>query len=108
MVSDKLKRIALHFPEKTQIDFLIRLRYDDFKGQTDFFREVIYAYLNNDPHILDFVESIKAKKSIQNKKRNKQNRKLINDGQQILKEFALDKEEIENIFDILEENNIDL
>jgi len=108
MVSDKLKRIALHFPEKTQVDFLIRLRYDDFKGQTDFFREVICAYLNNDPHILNFVESLKLKKSNRNKKRNKENRKLINDGQQIMKEFALDKDEIENIFDILEENNIDL
>jgi hypothetical protein len=96
------------FPEKTQADFIIRLKNDDFVTQAEFFREVIYAYLNNDPILLDFIDSVKIQKSKLNKKRNSKNRKLIQDGELIIKDFGLDKDEIENIFDILEQNDIDL
>lgn len=107
MVSDKLKRIALHFPEKTQIDFLIRLREDGLRSQTEFFREVIYAYLNNDPNILNFVDSIKLHKKPSSKKENKIKRELIIEGEELIKDFGLSDGEIQNIFDLIEENNKD-
>jgi len=108
MCEDKLKKLFITFPEKTHVDFIIRLKNDDFPNQSQFFREIIYAYINKDPLFLDFIDSIKLKKSKYNKNRNPKNRKLIEDGELIIKDFGLDQEEIENIFDILEQNDIDL
>lgn len=108
MCEDKLKKLFIMFPEKTHLDFVIRLKNDDFPNQSQFFREIIYAYLNKDPLFLDFIDSIKLRKSRYNKKRIPKNRKLIDDGELVMKDFGLDQEEIENIFDILEQNDIDL
>jgi len=96
MVEDKLKRIAIHFPEKTQIDFYIKLKEDGFKSQTDFLRQIMYSYINNDPLLLDYLETVKIK------------RQLINEGEELKCDFGLNQEEIQNIFDLIEENNKDL
>jgi hypothetical protein len=108
MVENKLKRIAIHFPEKTQIDFYIKLKEDGFKSQTDFFRHIMYSYINNDPLLLDYLESVKIKHSNRNKKLNKIKRELINEGEELKRDFGLNQEEIQNIFDLIEENNKDL
>jgi len=108
MVEDKLKRIAIHFPEKTQIDFYIKLKEDGFKSQTDFLRQIMYSYINNDPLLLDYLETVKIKHSNRNKKLNKIKRQLINEGEELKCDFGLNQEEIQNIFDLIEENNKDL
>ena len=63
---------------------------------------------DEDPLFLDFIDSIKIKRSARNKKINKRNRQLLKEGEELLKDFSLNPDEIENIFDILEENNIDI
>lgn len=50
-----------------------------------------------------FLDDYKINKKVQSKKRTNKSRKLRERGEQMLKELALTEEEIENIFDILEE-----
>jgi|688.fasta_scaffold434793_3 hypothetical protein len=108
MVEDKLKRFIVNVTEKQHAELIICLKDDDFKSQSQFFRDIIEAYTNKDPLLLNFIDDLKVKRNARNKKRNKLNRKLLKDGQELMKDLALNKEEIENIFDILEENNIDV
>ena len=108
MIEDKLKRMVVNVSEKSHAELVIALKLDDFVSQSDFFRTIINCYLDKDPLFLDFIDSIKIKRSARNKKINKRNRQLLKEGEELLKDFSLNPDEIENIFDILEENNIDI
>ena len=81
----------------------IRLYYDQIKTQSEFFRYCVESYLSQDPLFMAFLDDYKINKKVQSKKRTNKSRKLRERGEQMLKELALTEEEIENIFDILEE-----
>jgi hypothetical protein len=53
---------------------------------------------------MDFLDDYKINKKVQSKKRVTKSRKLREDGEKMLQELALTEEDIENIFDILEED----
>ena len=50
-----------------------------------------------------FLEDYKINKKVQSKTRVLKSRKLREDGEKLLQDLALSEEDIENIFDILEE-----
>lgn len=80
-------------------DFLIKLKYDKI-NQANFFRTIIEFYLKDDPLIRKIMQNIQIKheKIINNKKVKKD----LDESKQTIQDYALDKNEIENIFDILE------
>ena len=53
---------------------------------------------------MEFLDDYKINKKVQSKKRVTKSRKLREDGEKMLQELALTEEDIENIFDILEED----
>ena len=59
----------------------IRLFYDEIKTQSEFFRYCVESYLSQDPLFVAFLDDYKINK----------------------KELALTDKEVQNIFDILEE-----
>jgi regulator of sigma D len=63
---------------------------------------MITGYLEKDSHILDFLDIYKEKDGRERKKYVIKNREMIEKGKELENKFALDDEEIENIFDILE------
>ena len=76
--------------------------------QAEFFRCLIGGYLNKDPKIIKFIESYKLEKGKDSKRntkiRNKDNRK----GEELLEKFGIKDTELENIFDLIEEEFPDL
>ncbi len=82
----------------------IRLYYDDIKTQSEFFRMCVESYLNQDKLFMEFLDDYKINKKVQSKRKVNKSRKLRGKGEKILKDLALTEEEIENIFDILEED----
>tara|TARA_R100000005_G_C4799680_1_gene91993 strand:+ start:42 stop:383 length:342 start_codon:yes stop_codon:yes gene_type:complete len=98
------KKVVFYDSDKRFADFKIRLEHDKL-SQAKFFRGILTGYLEQDPDVLNFVEKLKNPdaKTKQNKKRNKQIRELIKEGREKIDKVMLDPEEIENIFDILEE-----
>jgi hypothetical protein len=95
--------LSFSLNSKLHENLKIRLYYDQIKTQSEFFRYCVESYLNQDPLFMTFLDDYKINKKVQSKKRTNKSRKLRESGEQMLKELALTEEEIENIFDILEE-----
>jgi len=100
------KQICFDSKAKLHADLKIRLHYDEIKIK-EFFNEVIIGYMDKNKNMIAFIDDIKEKKGIsksrQNKARNSKEKQ-----KNIVKQFALNKNDIENIFDILEKENLNL
>jgi hypothetical protein len=93
--------------EKRQTDLRIRLRYDGM-NQSHFFRTMITGYLEKDPNIMIYLDNYKAKHQIQGVNKRAASRRLLRKGEDIKDKFALEEDEIKNIFDIIAEEHPDL
>ena len=96
--------LSFSLNSKLHENLKIRLYYDQIKTQSEFFRYCVESYLEQDPLFMAFLDDYKINKKVQSKKRANKSRKLRETGEQLLKELALTEEDIENIFDILEED----
>ena len=77
---------------------VIRLKTDGLT-QAKFFRHIVTGYIEDDERIVSYVDSFKP----QSKARKKKSQKLRISGDQKMGDFALSDGEVENIFDILEQ-----
>lgn len=99
------KKYVFYINDGAHAQFLVKLRYDNIKQQ-QFFKMIINAYLEDHPSIRDLILDINSKKlSKANKKKMIKEQKQK---QEVIKDFALNEEEIENIFDAIEKENPDL
>tara|TARA_R110002020_G_scaffold388689_2_gene599402 strand:- start:240 stop:572 length:333 start_codon:yes stop_codon:yes gene_type:complete len=94
------KKVVFYDSDKRYADLKVRLEHDGL-SQSKFFRGILTGYLSQDPDILNYIDKLKASLKI-NKKRIKEDRKLVNEGDEALSKLSLNEDEIENIFDILE------
>ena len=101
------KKIVFYDSEKNHAELKIRLHYDGLT-QSAFFREVVAGYVSQDENIVKFIQEIKERSDTQSKKKMKKISKMNKAKKQTVQKFALDESEIENIFDILEEECPDL
>jgi|TARA_Y100000593_G_C4227792_1_gene295355 predicted DNA-binding protein len=97
------KRIVFTANDNKHAKFILKLKYDGFT-QSAFFREVINAYIEENEALLAFINEIKP----QSKAKKAKTKKLRQKGKQNLVDLALNDGEIENIFDILEQEFPDL
>ena len=103
----KIKRVVIKLPEKRHADFKIRLRYDDLT-QTSFFRAVAEGYIGRDELLVQFIENYKSQKNLQSKHKKKKIAKARDERSETIRKFALNELEIDNIYDIAEEEHPDL
>tara|TARA_Y100001963_G_C6507830_1_gene320744 strand:- start:151 stop:483 length:333 start_codon:yes stop_codon:yes gene_type:complete len=95
--------LSFSLDSKLHENLKIRLYYDEIKTQSEFFRYCVESYLGGDELFMTFLDDYKINKKVQSKKRVSQSRKLRGKGKKILEDLALTEAEIENIFDILQE-----
>lgn len=96
------KKIVFYDSDKRYADLKIRLEHDGL-SQAKFFRGILTGYLSQDEDILNYIDNkLKKKKDTGRKTRDKEVRGLIKEGNKALGKLLLDESEIENIFDILE------
>jgi hypothetical protein len=93
--------------EKAIVDLKIRLRHDGLK-QTDFFKSVVYLYLDHPDLFIDILEKIKTKESKFSKTRIAKSINLYKKGIKNMKDYNLSEEEKKSVFDILEHELGDL
>jgi len=102
---DNRKAFFFALEEDTHARLRIQLKYDQLT-QTMFFNYIIKGYLDNNPHIRDYIDyavaDLRSKRINRNRKNDRKEEKKQIDT------FLFDDEEIENIFDILESENPDL
>jgi hypothetical protein len=81
----------------------IRLYYDQIRNQSQFFRMCVESYLAQDKLFMEFFDAAKVEMQTQSKSRAQNSRTLRQKGENLMKELSLSSAEVENIFDLLEE-----
>ena len=104
---DKAKRIVFESSTHKHARLKIRLQYDSMT-QAEFFRSLIDGYLNDDKRILKFIEEYKLSKGKDSKRNAKYRNKDKEKGEDLLQKFGIKDDELENIFDLIEEEFPDL
>ena len=107
MEEKKTKKIIFTIPENDKAKFKVQLQYDSLT-QAAFFRGVLNAYLNKDGSFMHFISELKSTLGCQSKPQLKNVKKNLQESQTTSKQFALEDDEVENIFDILEKEHPDL
>jgi len=92
------KRVVFTENDHRHAQLILKLKYLRIT-QAAFFRHIITGLISDDKRIMDYVNDISTKSKIKRSK----SEKLQKIGQQKLRDFALSEGEVENIFDILEE-----
>tara|TARA_Y100000034_G_C6791611_1_gene354497 strand:+ start:373 stop:696 length:324 start_codon:yes stop_codon:yes gene_type:complete len=92
------KRIVFTENDHRQAKLLVRCKYDNL-SQSDFFRHIVTGYINGDERIQSYIDEVKNVGKIRRQK----SQILKKAGKQQLDDFALSVGEVENIFDLLEE-----
>ena len=94
------RSITLKVPNDVYKRLLIKIRHENL-GWKKFFNMMVNGFLDDDPGIMDYIDTEMA--NIRAKKRTtilKKERKLVQDTIDV---FGLDKDDINDIYDILEE-----
>tara|TARA_R110002020_G_scaffold398720_2_gene608644 strand:- start:172 stop:510 length:339 start_codon:yes stop_codon:yes gene_type:complete len=101
------KKIVFYDTDKRHVELKIRLKHDRLT-QAEFFRTLVTGYLDKDEDILSYLDKYIKESGRLRKKNLVTSRTLVNDGKDTEKAFALGNDEIENIFDLLEEEHPEL
>ena len=102
---DKKKNFFFRIEEDDHARLRVKLYYERIT-QTMFFNYFVKGFLEDDPLIKKFL-NIKSSQRYDKKTQKKRIKDYENE-QQTIKDFGLNDEEIENIFDILESENPDI
>jgi hypothetical protein len=85
----------------------IRLEYDGL-SQAEFFRSLITGYLENDKSVMEYITRYKNDNKKLSKRNLKYQAKDTETADDLLGQFGIGDEELENIFDVIAKNNPDL
>ena len=97
------KRIVFTENDHRHAQLVLNLKYLRV-SQSAFFRHIITGLLKDDPRILKYLDEL----SPRSKGKKAKATKLTKMGQQKLKDLALSDGEVENIFDMIEQDFPDL
>ena len=95
--------LSFSLDAKSHENLKIRLFYDEVKTQSEFFRYCVESYLAQDPLFMTFFDDYKINKRVQSTTRVTKSRNLRETGEKMMEELALTEADIEQIFDILQE-----
>ena len=104
---DEMQKVTFYADKNEHVRLKIRLQQDNLT-QSDFFRCMLQNYIDKDESILDLVNNYKEKNKRQNAERRKNAQKSLEKGRDVKTKFALGDDEIENIFDLLEQEHPEL
>lgn len=101
------KKIIFEDTDKRHADLKIRLHYDGLT-QGVFFRMLVSGYIEQDKRIVEYIREFKEKNKTFGKQRLAKTKNMYEKSQKMKDVFALDKSEIETIFDIIAKENNEL
>jgi len=101
------KKVVFYDSPKRHAEMKIKLHYDRLT-QGEFFRNFITGYIEEDPLLIEFIQRYKEEKGKQSKTQIRKVRKEYKKMGEEKAKYNLGENEIEDIFDILEQENPDL
>lgn len=106
-MADTNKKIIFTVKERTKVDFKLQLQYDGMT-QVKFFNAILDGYIGKDPDLHNYLSNFKKEKKIQSGEQRRRIKDNIKNAKKVENKFALADDEVENIFDILEQEHPDL
>ena len=112
MVEDKgedwvpYKKVVFYAEPERHAQFLLFLKYHDFKIQGDFFRSIIDLCIKGEENMFHTLESIKGENFA--RKRIRSTIREFEVAKQNIEDYNFDQEEIDNLFRLIEEERGDL
>lgn len=97
------KRVVFTANDHQHAKLLLRLKHDGMR-QSEFFRSLIDGYIDGDPRISEFI----SERSAHSQKKKQKSKKITTSGETLLNDLGFSDGEIDNIFDILEQEHPDL
>ena len=97
------KRIVFTENDHRHAQLIVRLKYDGLR-QSDFFRSLITAYIENDQRIVEYIDEIKP----QSKDKKKLSKRLRDTGTTTIQSLGFSEDQIEDIFDLIAEEHPEL
>ncbi len=97
------KRIVFTENDHRHAQLVLKLKYLRI-SQAAFFRHLITGMLNDDERIVEYVNEISASSKVRKSK----TQKLQKIGTQKIRDFGLSEDDLENIFDLIEEQGPEL
>ena len=92
------KRIVFTENDHRHAQLILKLKHDGMK-QSQFFRSLVTAYIAGDQRIQSYIDEV----SSLSKERKTKSKELRTSGRQNIDDFGFTDGEIENIFDLIEE-----
>jgi len=102
MIAPKEKKVIFSVADNQKAKFKVQLQYDSLT-QGQFLKGVMEAYINQDENLMKFVATLKKQLQVQSQIPRKKAIKNIEERKSTINKFALEDNEVENIFDILEQ-----
>jgi len=99
--ADNRKKIMFYDSEDRQNKLRIRCDFDGIT-QSQFFRMMLTGYIEKDPLVYEFLKQCKEKYQGQGVQKRNKIEQIKKAADKITKMFALNEEEKEDIFDIIE------
>ena len=106
-MTGKTKKIIFSIPENDKAKFKVQLQYDSLT-QAQFLRGMIEGYINKNNDFMNFIAKLKSDHKVQSKPQLKKVEKNLEQIAETKKRFALEDDEVENIFDMLEQEHPEL
>jgi len=103
----KVKRVAFEDTDIRHAQLKVRLDYDGL-SQAQFFRALVTGYLDKDKNIISFIKNYKSDNKIQSKRNMEYIDKDYEKADELLGQFGIADNELEDIFDLIAEQHPDL
>lgn len=103
----KEKQVAFSIPENEKAKFKVQLQYDSLT-QGQFLKGIMTGYIEKDMDLMKFIAKLKAELKVQSRIPRNKVEKNMKERKATINKFALEDDEVENIFDILEQEYPDL
>jgi uncharacterized protein YeeX (DUF496 family) len=97
------KRIVFTENDHRHAQLVLKLKHDGLK-QAQFFRSLVTAYIAGDERIQSYLDEV----SSLSKERRSKSKKLRDIGKQKVSDFGFTDGELDNIFDLIEEEHPEL
>ena len=98
-----LASVAFFLHPRLHEELKIRMHYDGFKTQSEFFRACATAYVEKEETFMKFIDFYKGDQKLQSKANIKKSAKLRESGKDLMKILGITDEYVENIFDLIGE-----
>ena len=93
--------------DSAYVKLIMKLEYEKLT-KTEFFRAVANGFVNDDKNMTAFIEEYKESKQVDNKRSRRMIKKEREKARDIDRKFGLTTEDIENIFDLIGSEDIDV